>query len=199
MAAKNLGISSFLSRRDAQAACMSSQRNAVRRRRFAIICASLCLLAQVAIAPGAQAVDPGDPASMFDAPALQGSGRVALDDHRGKVIFLDFWASWCPPCLESLPQIERLRNSFPEGEFQVVAVNVDGDPDKARKFLKRHPVSYPSASDPKGLLPKRYALQTMPTSFLIDRSGIVRYVHTGFTRGDLNLLHGRIKQLLEQP
>jgi len=147
----------------------------------------------------AEAIDEGEPAPAFEAPALGGGSTVSLDEYRGKVVYLDFWASWCPPCLESIPQIERLRSAFEGQDFQVLAVNVDSKPEKALRFLKRNPVGYPSASDPKGLLPKRYDLQTMPTSFLIDRSGIVRYVHSGFRRDDVGELHARIKKMLEQP
>jgi thiol-disulfide isomerase/thioredoxin len=159
-----------------------------------------CALSTVAIwtlgAHDALAIDEGEPAPVFEAPALDGRGTVALDDHRGKVVYLDFWASWCPPCLESLPEIERLRGEFPEDQFQVVAVNVDKKPEKALKFLKRNPVGYPSASDPRGVLPKRYGLRTMPTSYLIDADGVVRYIHSGFRRQDVGELHARIKKML---
>jgi thiol-disulfide isomerase/thioredoxin len=161
-------------------------------------CVLLSLLGMLLGATSALAVVEGEPAPVFDAPALGGSGSVSLDDHRGKVVYLDFWASWCPPCLESLPQIDRLSKAFPEDAFQVLAVNVDSKPKKALKFLKRNPVGYPSASDPKGVLPKRYGLKTMPTSYLIDQRGIVRYVHNGFRREDIDELRSRIQQMLEE-
>lgn len=164
-----------------------------------LACALLYLCSALGLASAAAAIEAGEPAPNFDAPALQGGANVSLDDYRGKVVYLDFWASWCPPCLESLPQLERLRGAFPADQFQIVAVNVDSKPAKAKKFLKRNPIGYPSASDPKGNLPKRYALKTMPTSYLIDRQGIVRYVHSGFSRDDIDDLHRRIKTMLAQP
>ena len=66
------------------------------------------------------------------------------------MVYLDFWASWCPPCLTSLPLLEKLRKEFPSDQFQILAVNVDQDPEKARKFLERTQVGYPSATDPEG-------------------------------------------------
>ena len=139
----------------------------------------------------------GLPGHDFDLTFLDG-GSLRLSGLRGKMVVLNFWASWCPPCLESLPQLERLRNILSGRNFQILAVNVDSKPEKALRFLERNPVGYPSASDPDGLLPRKYQLQTMPTSYLIDRRGIVRHVHNGFSRHDFGELHARIKQMLEQ-
>lgn len=85
------------------------------------------------------------------------------------------------------------------GKVQFLAVNLDRDLDEARAFLREHTIGYPSATDPEGRLPETYQVKKMPTSFLIDRSGIVRYVHSGFKRDDVDILHRRIKQMLEQP
>ena len=162
-------------------------------------CTLAILVSALLIAGLASAVDEGQAAPSFKAPVLGDAGMISLDEYRGKVVYLDFWASWCPPCLESLPQIERMRGAFSPTDFQVLAVNVDSKPEKALKFLKKNPVGYPSASDPKGLLPRRYGLSTMPTSYLIDRQGVVRYIHSGFRRGDIDELHARIKKMLAQP
>ena len=143
------------------------------------------------------ALEQGEAAPAFDAPRLDGAGSVSLAEHRGKVVFLDFWASWCPPCLTSMPQLDRLQTEFRGADFQVLAVNVDRDPDEARRFLASHPVTYPSASDPAGRLPESYEIGTMPTSFLIDREGVIHHVHEGFRRGDLPKLRARIRALLE--
>jgi thiol-disulfide isomerase/thioredoxin len=153
------------------------------------------LLLLLCAAP-ALALQAGDAAPAFSAPALRGGGSVSLAAFRGKVVYLDFWASWCAPCLTALPAIEALRKEFPHGEFQVVAVNVDRDPAVARAFLARRPVGYPSASDPKGDIPRRFEIGTMPTSFLIDRKGVIRHVHQGFRPGDVDDLRARIRELL---
>jgi peroxiredoxin len=147
-------------------------------------------------APAASALEPGDPAPKFSAASLSGKERISLSDYRGRVVYVDFWASWCGPCVVSLPAIDELRKEFPPQDFQILAINVDEDVDRARRFLARRPVGYPSASDPAGSLPKLFGLETMPTSYLIDRKGVVRYVHRGFKRGDEDKLREEIRQVL---
>src|SRR5262245_24474588 len=154
------------------------------------------LFALVAAAP-ARALGSGDPAPDFSAPALQGGGQVSLAAYRGKVVYLDFWASWWPPCLNSLAQLEAVRKELPPERFQIVAVNLDKQPEKARKFLAQHPIGYPSGSDPQGRIPASFGLETMPTAYLIDAKGVVRHVHAGFRPGDLDALRPRIRALLD--
>jgi peroxiredoxin len=158
--------------------------------------AALALAIGLAIGSAASAADAGQKAPDFTAPALDGGKSLSLAAYRGKVVYLDFWASWCPPCLTSLPLLEDLRKEFPGDQFQILAVNVDQDPAKARKFLARTRVGYPSATDPKGLIPESFGIETMPTSFLIDRAGVIRYVHHGFRKGDVAPLRERIKNLV---
>lgn len=159
----------------------------------------LCALvagAALAVPQGASAVEAGQPAPQFAMASLSGQGNVSINAHRGKVLYVDFWASWCAPCLKAIPALEKLRKEFPESDFQVIAINLDREPEKARKFLEDHPVGYPSASDPGGKLPEMFGLETMPTSYLIDRKGVVRYVHRGFKAGDDAEIRKRIRELL---
>ena len=165
------------------------------RQASAVALAVMCLLATIP----ALAVEPGDPAPDFSAPALDGSADVELAAYRGKVVYLDFWASWCAPCLQSLPKLESLQRELGEEDFQVLAVNVDQDPNQARRLLVKLGIGYPSASDPTGELPALYELPTMPTSYLIDADGVVRYVHKGFREGDLDQLRPRIESLIALP
>lgn len=153
---------------------------------------SFFLTAQIALA-----LEAGDRAPAFAAPALGGKGTVELSKYRGKVVYLDFWASWCAPCLVAIPEIEKMRSEFPSEDFQIIAVNLDQKEKKALRFLSKNPVGYPSASDPKGRLPGQYGVDTMPTSYLIDREGVIRYVHRGFQRGDGAKLREEIRTLLE--
>jgi thiol-disulfide isomerase/thioredoxin len=146
----------------------------------------------------AMALEEGESAPVFTARALSGAGNVSLSDYKGKVVYLDFWASWCAPCLVSLPLLDELRKEFPGDQLQVVAVNVDQDVAKGRDFFRRRPVGYPSATDPAGQIPEKYGITTMPTSFLIDRGGIVRYVHKGFRKTDVSDLRAKIQQLVDE-
>ena len=163
---------------------------------------SMCILfvagLVLAVEP-AIALEVGDPAPQFAARELTSAdapARLSLSDYRGKVVYLDFWASWCPPCLKSLPLLEELRNELDDERFQILAINVDREPQRALDFLGKHSVGYPSASDPEGRLPKTFEIETMPTSFLIDENGVVRYVHPGFRKGDMVQIKKQIEMLL---
>ncbi len=155
--------------------------------------------ALVLLAPGAAraGADEGEPAPSFSASRLGGEGNISLASYRGKVVYLDFWASWCAPCQAALPALEELRKEFPADQFQVVAVNVDTDAEKALRLLQKYKIGYPSAADPDGRLPETFGIKTMPTSYLIDRSGVVRLVHPGFRESDVEMLRGQIKTLVE--
>lgn len=153
---------------------------------------SLLLTASLALG-----LEAGDRAPDFAAPMLDGEGTIELSDYRGKIVYLDFWASWCAPCLLAIPEVEALRSEFPSEDFQIIAINLDRQKKKALRFLSKNPVGYPSASDPKGRLPGQYGLDTMPTSYLIDRNGLICYVHRGFRRGDGAKLRQEIRALIE--
>lgn len=157
----------------------------------------LWLTALALLAPmTATALEAGDRAPEFALPALDGKGTVSLAQYRGKVVYLDFWASWCAPCLKAIPEIEAMRKELASAGFQVVAVNLDQNTKKALCFLEKNPIGYPSASDPKGRLPKQFGVDTMPTSYLIDGEGVIRLVHRGFQRGDGVKLRAEIRKLL---
>ncbi len=159
--------------------------------------ATLSVLALVCVGQIALALGSGDPAPAFKLPALEGAGPIDLEQFRGKVVWLDFWASWCPPCLQSLPELEKMRQQMPAKDFQIVAINLDQDPAKALRFLKKNPVGYPSASDRDGKLPGAFGLKTMPTSYLIDRDGTIKLVHEGFREGDIKTIRSEIRKLVE--
>ncbi|HTO52319.1 MAG TPA: TlpA disulfide reductase family protein [Myxococcota bacterium] len=174
---------------------MRKIRRPVRAGFRALLSAAAAALLGLAAGP-ARAVDAGQPAPAFSAHALDGESTLSLSNYKGKVVYLDFWASWCGPCQAAMPVIESLRNEFPADQFQVLAVNVDQDPAKAKAFLERRKVGYPSVSDPEGRLPATYGLKTMPTSYLIDRNGVVHSVHAGFKPSDAEGLRSEIRALL---
>ncbi|MGH9887574.1 MAG: TlpA family protein disulfide reductase [bacterium] len=166
------------------------------RQAVRLVAAFGVLAALLAPAP-VRAADEGQPAPAFAARSLNGDGTVSLGAYRGKVVYLDFWASWCAPCQAALPALEELRKEFPADQFAVIAVNVDQDPAKALRLLEKHKIGYPSASDPEGKLPDAFGLKTMPTSYLIDRDGVVRVVHPGFRTSDVEGLRKQIRALVE--
>jgi thiol-disulfide isomerase/thioredoxin len=151
----------------------------------------------------AQAVDTGDVAPDFTLPPLRsedGNAYIRLADFRGKVVYVDFWASWCPPCLVSIPLLDELRNRLvAAGEpFEVLAINVDSDPDDGIEFLLDEPVKYLALRDPAGTTPALYKVLGMPTSYLVDAQGHVRLVHTGFKRSDIVKIEEEVRKLLAE-
>ncbi len=104
----------------------------------------------------------------------------ALPKTAGKVVLVDFWASWCGPCRKSFPVYDQLTKTYGPKGFVVVAVSVDEDPDAYRKFLAKHKPGFATVLDASQALAKKVQPATMPTSFLIDRKGRVRFIHAGF-------------------
>lgn len=160
----------------------------------------LCLLVPAWVQ--AAGVRVGDPAPPVTLPVLAGdaAARLHLDSLRGRVVYVDFWASWCGPCRLSFPRLDALRRELGPRGFEVFAVNVDEIETDARSFLEENPVSYPVVRDGSGDTPARFGILGMPTGYLLDRRGVVRAVHQGFRRGDEQVLRAEILSLLgEQP
>jgi peroxiredoxin len=143
------------------------------------------------------AVDIGRPAPAFQLPVFGAKDRhLALNDVRGKVVLLDFWASWCGPCRQSFPLYEKLRAEMPAADFTLLAINLDEMTDAPQTFLSEHPVQYTSLADPAGEVAKAYGLLGMPSSYVIDRDGIVRARHIGFKPDDIEPLRKEILGLI---
>jgi thiol-disulfide isomerase/thioredoxin len=100
---------------------------------------------------------------------------------KGKVVLVDFWASWCVPCKTSFPALEALHREFAPRGLAVLAVNLDEHRKDADGFLSAHPHTMPVLFDPAGAGPTAFGVKGMPTSFLIDRAGIIRFSHMGYT------------------
>lgn len=116
-------------------------------------------------------------------PALSGAKLTGtLPATQGKVLLVDFWASWCAPCRKSFPVMEALQAEFGPRGLVVLALNVDDDYAAMREFLASHPVGFATLWDgPRaGRLVEQAGIEGMPTSFLVDRTGRIRYVHQGF-------------------
>lgn len=144
------------------------------------------------------AVSAGDQAPDFKIPRLEAKGMISLKQYRGKVVYVDFWASWCGPCRQSLPALNDIRQEFRQKGFEVIAINLDEERDDAMEFLKEFPVAYPTARDTSGKVPEAYGLVGMPTAYLIDRKGKIEFVHEGFRKSDIEELKQKINTLLSQ-
>jgi len=135
------------------------------------------LLAPIA----AHAITPGDPAPQIIGTSMADGHEVKLSDLRGKVVYLDFWASWCAPCKVALPELEKMHEELASAGLEVVGVNLDEEEVHARKAADAGGVHYTllRGVDQKSI--EAYALMKMPAAYLIDRDGVVRYSYQGFS------------------
>jgi thiol-disulfide isomerase/thioredoxin len=130
-------------------------------------------------------------------PALNGFKLEGdLPNLKGKVVYLDFWASWCAPCKASFPVLDRWQKEFGPKGFTVLGINVDEKAEAMREFLKKTPVAFPVVRDAEQKLVASANVTAMPTSFLIDRKGTIRVVHHGFRKNDEPALAKQITALL---
>lgn len=137
-----------------------------------------------------------DSAPAFDLPTNNGS--VSLNSLKGKVVYLDFWASWCSPCRKSFPWMEKIQNRYKDEGLEVIAVNLDKSKDKANEFLKQFHSNFTVAFDPEGQTAEHYKVMGMPSSYLIDRNGQLHMSHIGFRESDTDELETKIRDLLKQ-
>jgi thiol-disulfide isomerase/thioredoxin len=119
-----------------------------------------------------------------------------LPNLKGKVVYLDFWASWCGPCKASFPVLNGWHQELSSKGFVLLGVNVDEDDATMNAFLKKTAVSFPSVRDAAQSLVAAANVSTMPTSFIIDRKGIIRHVHNGFHKQDATSVLAQIQALL---
>jgi thiol-disulfide isomerase/thioredoxin len=145
-------------------------------------------------ASSAQALDKGAPAPQFDLPGLDGA--VKLAKLQGKVVYVDFWASWCGPCRQSFPWMNDMQAKYGAKGLQIVGVNVDAKSDDARQFLTATPARFAIAFDPQGATPRSYGIKGMPSSVLIGPDGKVLLEHSGFREADRAELESKIQSAL---
>ena len=141
------------------------------------------------------AVDKGVSAPPFA--AVDDAGRaVELASLRGKVVYVDFWASWCAPCRRSFPWMNAMHEKYGAKGFVVIGINVDRKRADADRFLAQMPALFAVAYDPEGNTPNKYAIKGMPSSVLIDRQGRVIATHAGFRDEDREMLEADIRAAL---
>jgi thiol-disulfide isomerase/thioredoxin len=154
----------------------------------------MTMLAALLAASSAQALDKGAPAPQFDLPGLDGA--VKLAKLQGKVVYVDFWASWCGPCRQSFPWMNDMQAKYGGKGLQIVGVNVDAKSDDARQFLTATPARFAIAFDPQGATPRSYGIKGMPSSVLIGPDGKVLLEHSGFRDSDRAELESKIQSAL---
>jgi peroxiredoxin len=157
-----------------------------------IVCATLAIVAGSA----SPALAPSTIAPDFTLRAMTGP-NLQLKDQRGRVVMVNFWATWCGPCREEMPQLNRLYEKYRASGFVLFGVNVDDDSSKAADVAKKLGVTFPVLLDTDKKVSKLYDLSTMPSTVIIDRDGKVRYVHRGYLTGYENDYEKQIRELLK--
>jgi peroxiredoxin len=138
----------------------------------------------------------GQKAPDFTLTTLDGK-KVQLSRLKGKVVLLDFWASWCGPCRRSMPHLQETYSQYKDKGLVVVGINVDKEQGKAKEFLSGLTVAYPLALDPTSKVLGSYQVMQMPTAFLIDKKGVIRHKIVGFSDNIAKTTSAQIEELLK--
>jgi len=125
------------------------------------------------------------------------TGKINLSDLKNKVVYLDFWSSWCDPCRKSFLWMDEMQRRYGENGLVVVAVNLDKDRALANKFLKKIPVKFTIAYDPEGVLAEKYDVRGMPSSYIISREGELVKTNIGFRVEDALEVENQLRLSLE--
>ena len=147
---------------------------------------SLCAL----FSASARALDVGQMVPNFSITSDRGMLEYAT--LKGKLVYIDFWASWCVPCKQSFPWMNEMQARYADRGLHVLAINVDAKTTDAEKFLTQIPAKFQVVFDSVGATPKQFAVKSMPSSYLIDGDGRAVYVHSGFRESDKKSIEAAI-------
>lgn len=137
-----------------------------------------------------------DAAPAFSLPDGNGT-PISLSQQQGKVVYLDFWASWCGPCRQSFPWMNEMLSKYQAQGLEIIAINLDSKRADADKFLAKIPAHFTVLYDNSGTTPTAYGVKGMPTSYLIDAKGQILSQHAGFNSAHTDDMEAAIQQALE--
>ena len=161
-----------------------------------VVSVALLLLGQLFVsAHAAEAV--GTKAPDITLKSNKGS-NVRLAEQRGQVVMLNFWASWCAPCRKEMPLLDELHQRYESAGFVLYGVNVESDATAGDKLIQDLGVSFPILYDPESIASKLYGVDAMPTTVVIDRDGVIRYVNRGYRAGDEEKYRAQVKELIRE-
>jgi thiol-disulfide isomerase/thioredoxin len=136
-------------------------------------------------------------APTFSLPSRSGD-MVSLEQLKGQVVMLNFWASWCGPCRQEMPLLDQMHKRYSSLGFTLLGVNVEADTKDAERWLADTPVSFPIVFDKDSKVSALYDVSAMPSTVFIDRKGNVRYLHRGYKPGDESEYLDQIRALLKE-
>lgn len=158
-----------------------------------IITLTLLLLAS----PLVQAVTEQGSAANFTLKSSNGE-NVRLSEHRGEVVLINFWASWCGPCRQEMPELEALHQRYRDLGFTVFGINVEQDRSSAERILRDLGLSFPVLFDDENKVSELYDVDAMPVTVLVDRNGEVRFAHKGYKPGYEDMYEQQIRELVKE-
>lgn len=160
--------------------------------------AMVMTLAAVSICVGtADAAEKNSPAPDFTLPT-QNNETVSLAAFKGKAVIVNFWASWCKPCRKEIPELNNIYEKYKAQGFNIVGINIDKEKSNAELFMERIPIQYTVAFDPDMTAINEYKARGMPSSFIIDKNGMVREIVYGFSEEKKALIESSITALLNE-
>lgn len=142
-------------------------------------------------------IEPGVLAPGFSLPILGRDASLTLESLRGKVVLLNFWATWCKPCEDEMPEMENLYRTLGSQDFDLIAVSVDNDRQAVEEFVARLGLTFPILLDPQKRVADAYQSYRFPESYLIDRDGVIVMRYIGPREWDAPAYVARIRRLLE--
>ena len=159
----------------------------------------LLLATAVALAPllATAAVTPQAPAPDFTLKSAEGR-NLRLGEQRGQVVLVNFWASWCGPCKQEMPHLNRLYDKYRSSGFTLLAVNIDDDARVGAATAGKWGLRFPVLLDADKTVTRLYDLGAMPSTVLIDRDGKVRYLHRGYREGTEEAYERQIRELVKE-
>jgi peroxiredoxin len=164
------------------------------------VCSQLLICALLSAAPARATVTPQTLAPDFTLRLAPGSGggNLRLQEQRGQVVLLNFWASWCGPCKQELPHLNRLFEKYGPAGFVLLGVNIDDDPRSAQAVATRLGLKFPLLLDVDKNVSRLYDMGSMPATVLIDRDGRVRFLHKGYREGMEADYERQIRELVKE-
>lgn len=145
-----------------------------------------------------EAVSVGDAVPSCTLNSIDGKQAIDTAALKGKVVYLDFWASWCGPCAKSFPFMNELHHDLSAKGLVFVGVNLDENIDDAKAFLAQHPVNFTITKDNEESCAKQFDVKAMPSSYLIGRDGSIRHIHLGFRKDEGKELRDMVEKLLAE-
>jgi peroxiredoxin len=138
-----------------------------------------------------------NPAPDFSGESVNGKGKIGLAQWKGKVVLVDFWATWCEPCKKSFPKLEELRVKYASAGFEIAAISEDDESNGVKDFGTNHGgAKFPLLWDKDKSIANKWHPPNMPSSFIVDKKGVVRFVHLGYHDGEEKEIESELKGLL---